>query len=425
MAIKELVDERASLHSKMTAILNKARTENRSMSSEEDQQFESWDKEVIAKDEEIAKEQKYEAFQAKMNALQPIQMDKVGVLSTKVDAKKAQDEAYSSAFYKMLGRGVSALSGEEQRVLNGGLVDDPQAALSPATGSTGGFIVPQGFEDQLEEARKWFGGIDQFADTINTDTGNPLPWPTANDTQNTGEIIGVNTQLSMAQPSFGSVLLNAFIFSSKIVLVPLALLQDSAFDLNMWLPKQLGMRIARIENNKFTVGVGGGTEPTGIVTAAAAAGNILTLPAGNTASISANNFVDLESKVDKAYRQGSKYMMNDLTLQAVKKLVDSNGRNLWLPGLASTLQGGYPNTINGYEYVINNDMPMLGAGNYPVVFGDYTAFKIRRVKGYTAMRLTERFADYLQVGFLAAERADSNLIDAGTHPVALLQNSAT
>jgi hypothetical protein len=41
------------------------------------------------------------------------------------------------------------------------------------------------------------------------------------------------------------------------------------------------------------------------------------------------------------------------------------------------------------------------------------------------LRLTERYADYLQVGFLAFSRHDGVLVDAGTHPVAYYQNSAT
>ena len=421
MTPTELREKRAALHSQMTALMDKATQEKRSLTVEEDAEFVRKEAEMKDLGKELERAERFETQTREMNALLPVPLDPIGAPAPKNEQK--QDAEYAKAFYKMLRKGNNGLSSSEQAVLNTGF--DPQAALSPATGSTGGFIVPQGFEDQLVEALRWFGGINEFSETITTDTGNPLPWPTANDTVNIGEIIGVNTQLSMAQPSFGQVIFNGFIFSSKIVLVPLALMQDSAFPLDTWLPRQLGIRIARIQNNKFTVGVGGGVEPTGLVTAAAAAGNVVTMTTGNTATISADNFTDLETAVDKAYRPGAKYMLNDKTLQLVKKLKDSNGRSLWLAGLASSLQGGYPNTINGYEYVINNDMPVPGASNYIVAFGDPMAYKIRRVKGYVTMRLTERYADYLQVGFLSAERADGNLVDAGTHPVALLQNSAT
>jgi HK97 family phage major capsid protein len=40
---------------------------------------------------------------------------------------------------------------------------------------------------------------------------------------------------------------------------------------------------------------------------------------------------------------------------------------LWMPGLAS----GVTNTINGASYVEMPDMPSIGAGTYPVAFGDW------------------------------------------------------
>jgi predicted phage gp36 major capsid-like protein len=42
----------------------------------------------------------------------------------------------------------------------------------------------------------------------------------------------------------------------------------------------------------------------------------------------------------------------------------------------------------------------------------------------SVLRLVERYADYGQVGFIAFSRVDSNLVDAGTHPIAqLIQHS--
>ena len=423
---KQLREKRASLHVQMTALVDKARAEKRQMSKEENEQFDRMDVDMVQLGADIERAEKFDAHAKALNALQPIVLQDVGgAASMSADEAKEKAATYSGAFNKYLRYGLGGMSHDDQATLRAGFRNDgPQAALSPATGTGGGYLIPQGFEDKLEEARKWFGGIDQFCDTITTDTGNPLPFPTANDTTNTGEIVGANVQVTQAYPGFNSVLLNAYKFSSKLVLVPLELLQDSAFPLNDWIPTQLGTRIARIQNNKFTVGTGL-SEPTGVVTAAAAAGNVVQMATGNTASITSDNFYDLEGTVDISYRMGARYMLSDTTLRLVKKLKDSAQRPLWQPGLAASFANGSPDTINGYKYIINNDMPSPGAGNYIMAYGDYTAFKIRRVKGYTVLRLTERFADYGQVGFLCFERADSNLVDAGTHPIALLQNSAT
>jgi HK97 family phage major capsid protein len=114
-------------------------------------------------------------------------------------------------------------------------------------------------------------------------------------------------------------------------------------------------------------------------------------------------------------------MMSDTALKLVKKLKDGIGRPLWMPGLAVK----EPDTINSYPYVINQDMATPAASAKPVVFGDFTNYFMRRVAGVQVLRLTERFADSNQVAFLAFQRWDGQLIDAGTHPVKYLQNSAS
>ncbi len=422
MNLKQTYDTRASLHAQMTAIVDKAKRANRKLSAEENDKFDRMDAEMIALTGDIERFEKHEAHELTMNALQPIALDNINS-DPRSRAPKMQKDPYTKVFGKYLRVGMGGMDPAEQSMMRTGF--DAQAALSPSTGSTGGYVVPQGFEDNLDTAKKWFGGIDQFCDVVTTDTGAPLPWPTSNDTTNMGEIVGPNTQVSQAVPTFGQVMFGAYKFSSKLVLVPIELLQDSAFDFDEWIPQQLGTRIARIQNNKFTVGVGGGTEPTGLVTAVAASGNVVTLPNGNTASLPVTGFYSLEAAVDPSYRQGARYMLSDTTLTLVKKLQDSTGRPLWQPGISATFADGAPDKINGYQYIINNDMPNPGASNYLMAFGAYKEFKVRRVKGYMVLRLTERYADYGQVGFLCFERADSNYVDAGTHPIALLQNSAT
>jgi HK97 family phage major capsid protein len=67
--------------------------------------------------------------------------------------------------------------------------------------------------------------------------------------------------------------------------------------------------------------------------------------------------------------------------------------------------------------ITNLSMVDPATGTVPVLFGDFSYFWIRDVKDVTTVRLEERYADYLQTGFFAYERADSILVDAGTHPI--------
>jgi len=116
-------------------------------------------------------------------------------------------------------------------------------------------------------------------------------------------------------------------------------------------------------------------------------------------------------------------VFHDQVLQSARKLLDKYGRPLWMPGMAANA----PDTILGYPYSINQQMPSSGgspftptiffSGNPTVVFGDLSKFVIRRVKEMSIMRLVERYADFGEVGLLSFGRYDSQLVDAGTHPI--------
>jgi HK97 family phage major capsid protein len=89
---------------------------------------------------------------------------------------------------------------------------------------------------------------------FDTASGNALPIPTDNDTTNSGSILGENVQVGTQDITFGAVTMNAYVYTSKLVLVSNQLLQDTAFNLDAWLSGKLGTRIARATNAHFTTG---------------------------------------------------------------------------------------------------------------------------------------------------------------------------
>ena len=89
------------------------------------------------------------------------------------------------------------------------------------------------------------------------------------------------------------------------------------------------------------------------------------------------------------------------------------GAPLWQPGMAA----GQPDTIMGYQYVINQSMTTPATAVKSILFGDFSKYIIRDCRDVTLVRLDERYADYHQVGFLAFARSDGDLLDAGTRPV--------
>lgn len=296
--------------------------------------------------------------------------------------------------------------------------DEYRAAMGTTSGAVGAYSVPDAAMQALEIALLAFGGIRQVATVIRTDTGAAMPFPTSDDTSNKGAILTENTQVSEVDITFGQLVLDAFMYSSKSVLVSLQLLQDSSVDVPGMIGRMLGERIGRIQSDHFTTG-DASSKPNGIVTAATSGVTGVADPP------TYDNFVDLIHSVDPAYRVNARFMMNDTTLKSVKKIKvlqysgDTTGVPLWAPGLAV----GQPDTIGGYPFVINQSMASPGSSAKKVIFGDLSKYLIRDVREVTLVRLNERYADYHQVGFLAFARSDGDLLDAGTHPVKYMAQS--
>jgi HK97 family phage major capsid protein len=293
------------------------------------------------------------------------------------------------------------------------------------TTTGGGYTIPDEMMLALEKALLWFGGMRQAATVIRTDTGADLPIPTANDTSNAGVILDINTQVTNQDVTFGQVVLKAWKYSSKQVLVPVELMQDSAVNLPQMLGEMLGERIGRIQNTHFTTGAGT-TLPWGIVVQASQG----LAPTGTVAAgFTYANLVGLEHSVDISYRRmGAAWMMNDAVVGRFKSLLDTTGRPIWMPymeaGMNAMVAGGMPGapgTLLGYPVIVNNDMSTATTtGTRAVLFGALQKYYIRDTLGITLLRLDERYADFHQVAFLAFARSDGNLINAGTNPVKYL-----
>lgn len=328
------------------------------------------------------------------------------------DANKKQVE-YRAAFNQFLMHGIDGIKPEERALV----LENRALSAQAGSGSAGGYTVPQGFYASLIEALKAFGGMRNVARILPTASGNPLPIPTVNGTATVGAILAENTGASTSDPVFAQLSLGAYKYTSNIVLVPIELLQDSAFNVEEYLRAELARRIGRITNTHFTVGTGTG-QPTGVVTGATS-GKVGTT--GQTTSVIYDDLIDLIHAVDPAYRGQSQFMLHDSSVKVVKKLKDTQGRPLWLPGLALR----EPDTINGYKYEINQDAPVMAANAKSILFGDFSNFVIRDVMDVQLVRFGEKYMDAGQVGFVAFSRHDSKLLNAGTNPIAYYQNSAT
>jgi len=413
--LQALLDQRASAWNKAQEFASRAATEA-DMSAEDRA---AWDA-ALADVERLGADIERDERHARLSAV-----DYSQVLDTAQEADAEQHggtdraAAYADAWRSWVREGSSDLTGEERATLRTGWVDGKELrAQGVATGAAGGYTVPAPFRAKLIEAQKFYSSMRDVAEVITTETGATLPWPTNDDTANVGAILSENTQVTEQDVTLGTNDVGAYMYTSKLVRVSLQLLNDSAFNLESWLAGVLGRRIGRAQNAHFTTGTGT-AQPEGIQTNAVIG---KTGGTGQTTSVTYDDFIDLIHSVDPAYRNSGRvgWMFNDATLGTARKLKDSQGRPLWEP----SVQVGVPDGLLGYKYTINQDMPVMAANARSVLFGDFQAgYLIRDVQDVQMLRLAERYADFLQVGFLAFARTDGTPQDTAAYKA--YRNSAT
>jgi HK97 family phage major capsid protein len=404
----QLREQRANVWSQMTEVMD--RSDGGQLSVDDAQTYDRLEAEYDKLDADIERAERHEAR---------AHVDRSGVVASPGDTPDEDPDArYTQAFGNFLRRGITDLA-DDDRILMRKRYSEFQNAAGVGTGAAGGYLVPPEFRDKIIEAAKQFGPMLQVAEVVTTGSGANLPWPTNDDTGNVGAILGENTQITEQDVVLGTASLDAYMYTSKLVRVSYQLLQDRP-DFDTWLARKLGERIGRIWNQHFTTGTGT-SQPDGIVTSASV-GVTGTGSFATTGGVSYDNLIDLEESLDPAYGSGEglAFMMHQTARKAVRKLKDTTGRYLWEP----SLQVGRPASLDGYDVLINNDMPTLAASSKSILFGNFReAYVIRKVQDVQTARLSERYADYLQVGFFAFARADGTLQNSAA--VRVLQTTAT
>ena len=386
--LKALKEKRATIYTSIDEL--RQATDGREMTAEEQQRWDTMLSDYDKADKAVEAEERF----------------------VDIHRKQAEEEVAKRDFY------IGDLLGEQYRkafadyILNGasGISPESRATIEQRAGIAGlagGVTIPTALASEIEIALKTYGGMFEAGTIINTSHGGDLIMPTINDTSAKATIVSEFDQSTKRAPSFGSVTLKAYTYRTPIIPVSQTLIQDSAFNLDAVLTSLLGDSFSRGVNEQLTTGDGTG-KPTGIVTAATAC----TTQAAAT-SIKLDDIIDLIKSVNSAYARNGKFMFNRNTLWELAKIKDQTGRYIW----QDSARDGTPATLFGKQYILNDDMADIGAGNASVLFGDLSKYKIRMVKSFSVVRLNELLAEYLSIGLFGFARVDGNLLDAGTHPV--------
>lgn len=403
MNLNELRDKRGNVNKQMTDLVAKYATTGDKWSPEDNASFARMNEDSENLRSTIDRLETVEKASAE---LKEVRSSLVGreVSKTVETSFSDPEKAKDSAFRSFVKYGVSNMPASEVEVLR---------ALSIAGGgSSGAYAAPQTFTNEFVKILNNLTGIRQapcryFA----TNGGNDLPLPSFDDTANSGATTAESTGLAVnVDPAFGSKTLKAYNYDSNIVKISLQLLQDSVIPVEQLLSEALTERLSKKLNNAYTLG-NGTTAPEGITVGASASG--VTVPAStygaSTTAIVGNLYAIIHS-VAPQYRNTPSFglMFADSTLLYLKQLVDSTGRPIWTPGLASA----EPDRLCGVPYWVNPDIAAIGTGNISMIVGDFSKFYIRDVAQVETKRFDELYAASREVGFMAWYRTDSKVVNS-------------
>lgn len=141
-------------------------------------------------------------------------------------------------------------------------------------------------------------------------------------------------------------------------------LEDTVFNLEAEMQSEFAEQFAKAEGLAFVSGNAVG-KPEGILTNSSV-GEVVS---GNGTALTADGLLSLVHGIKSEYGRNGSFVFNRSTLAAIRKLKDTAGQYVFQAGMS--LQAGVPNTILGQPYVEASDMPDIGAGAFPIVFGDF------------------------------------------------------
>ena len=379
--ITELRQKRAELWEKTKKFLDDAKCEGDVMSAEDVSTYEKMEAEIVALGKEIDLLERRSELEKQLNA--PVNKPVLEKPEAGKESKtgRASDE-YKKAFWQAM-RNKHSYSAYD--------------ALQIGTDSEGGYLVPDEFENTLIDKLEEENFIRGLATIITSGSGDKkIPVVASHGTAVWTDEEGEYTE---SDDAFGSVNLGAHKLTS-IIKVSEELLNDSVFNLETYIAQEFARRMAAAEEAAFINGDGTG-KPTGLLTSGEDG-----VTAASAAAITADEIIDLYHSLRAPYRKNAKFITNDSTIKAIRKLKDANGQYLWQPGL----QAGQPDTILNRPIFTSAYVPEIGTGNKIMLFGDLSYYWIADRQGRSFQRLNELFAKNGQIGFRVFQRVDGKLI---------------
>ena len=190
---------------------------------------------------------------------------------------------------------------------------------------------------------------------------------------------------------------------SKLVKVSMKLLRKTAGGAESLVRTRLGYKFGVTEEKGFLTGTGA-SQALGVFTASA--DGISTgrdVQTGSATSITADALIDAKYKLKGNYWAKARWLFHRDGLKIIRKLKDTTNQYLWQPGLVA----GQPDRILDVPVDMSEFCPnTFTTGKYVGLIGDWTFYWIADALAFEVQRLNELYAATNQIGFIGRQEID-------------------
>lgn len=369
--LKALIEKREAIIGEMEQLIEKAKTETRGMSIEENARFEELRKEAAALKATIDASEELRQLERKEARLEPTALEKNQVT--------IEEKAFANY---LRGRALE-------------LRDDPPTDTNITFGDNGA-VVPTSIVHKIIDKVVEISPLFSMATRYNAKGTLTIPYYDGTTSDITVAYAEEFTELTSTAGSFKSISLTGFL-AGVLTKISKSLLNNSDFDILAYTISKMAQNIAVWIENELINGtndkIDGLSKLTPAVTGSAAT------------FVLADELIDLQEAIPDAYQANACWIMSRATRKAIRKLKDGQGN--YLLNKDFTARWGY--TLLGKDVYISKNAANMAANAKAIYYGDFSGLAVKVSENAEIQVLREKYATQHAIGVVAYVEMDSKV----------------
>lgn len=368
MNIKALIEKRNDKVKEMQTLVDKAKAEERAMTEEEMDKFNTLEKEVKNLDATIEAETRAKGLEI----IEDIKKD------DKVEERAIAEEKAFEAYIR-------------------GTVEE-RADVNLTVGDNGA-VIPSSIANKIISKVYDISPIYQLATRYNVGGTLSIPYYDESSQAITMTYATEFTDLESTSGKFASIELKGFL-AGVLTKISKSLINNSQFDIVNFVIDKMAEAIARWIEKELLVGTSGKIEGLSTVTQK--------VETASATAITADELIDLQEAIPDVYQAGAIWIMNKATRTAIRKLKDNDGN--YILNKDATARWGY--TLFGKDVYTSDNMPGMEAGKTAIYYGDMSGLAVKLSEEMNIEVLREKFLTQHAVGVVGWLEMDSKVENA-------------